>query len=202
MTSDVASEYVADFGVHLAIKPAVKVVTWLALPVLALSGFADHWTLVGLLAFSGAIGRTTYTGARALQAVFTGRPAPWVALGVGVLPVVGNAAFPVQLLAATRGQRGLVARFLVHDILSGIGRRLPIWGGADTLVEHAFNDMAGWLCTGGGRASVRPLHGWVSQQAQPAASGEAGEALEGAPSLVHGVGRASVPRAEGAAPRP
>lgn len=187
MTSDVASEYVADFGVHLAIKPAVKVVTWLALPVLALSGFADHWTLVGLLAFSGAIGRTTYTGARALQAVFTGRPAPWVALGVGVLPVVGNAAFPVQLLAATRGQRGLVARFLVHDILSGIGRRLPIWGGADTLVEHAFNDMAGWLCSGGRRVEVRPLN---VARAEVEMDGPGRGVLEEAPSLApsrHGV---------------
>ena len=41
-----------------------------------------------------------------------------------------------------RGGNGLVAQFLVHDILSGVGRRIPIWGGKDTLLEHRFNALA------------------------------------------------------------
>lgn len=200
MASDAASEYVADFGVHLAIKPAVKALTWLALPLLALAGVADHWTLVGLLAFSGAIGRTAYTGTRSVQALLSGRSVPWVALGVGLLPVIGNAAFPLQLLAATRGQGGLVARFLVHDLLSGIGRRLPIWGGADTLVEHGFNDVAGWLCSGGSREAVRPLRGARSDPARPAVVGKAADALEDAPSLAP-TGREVAPTESSAASR-
>lgn len=200
MNTDVASEYVADFGVHLAIKPAVKVLTWLVLPLLALSGLADHWTLVGLLAFSGALGRTVYTGGRTLQAALGRRPCPWVALGIGVLPVIGNAAFPIQLLAATRGRRGLVARFLVHDILSGLGRRLPIWGGADTLAEHTFNDLAGWLCGAGAGSAVRPLRGAPSPPGDEASKVAVAEALDRAPSLVRPTPDASSPTEEESAP--
>lgn len=200
MNTDVASEYVADFGVHLAIKPAVKVLTWLVLPLLALSGLADHWTLVGLLAFSGALGRTVYTGGRTLQAALGRRPCPWVALGVGALPVIGNAAFPIQLLAATRGPRGLVARFLVHDLLSGLGRRLPIWGGADTLAEHTFNHLAGWLCGGRARVAVRPLHGAASSPGRPGSQGAAADALDRAPSLVRLSPGASARKAEESKP--
>ena len=162
---------------------------------------ADHWTLVGLLAFSGALGRTLYTGGRTLQAALGRRPCPWVALGIGVLPVIGNAAFPIQLLAATRGQRGLVARFLVHDIISGLGRRLPIWGGADTLAEHTLNDLAGWLCGGGVRASVRPLRGAPSPLAHVGSKVAAPEALDRAPSLVRLRPESSAPMTEESAPR-
>jgi len=187
MASDEAAEYVADFGVHLAIKPVVKVLTWGALPLLALSGAADHWMLVGLLAFSGALGRTAYTAGRVLQAALRGRRAPWLALGVGALPVVGNAAFPIQLLAATRDRDARVARFLVHDILSGIGRRLPIWGGADTLLEHGFNRVALMLCAGGFTAKVTPLQaasiGAPMESRRPEGC-EAKGALERAPSLM------------------
>jgi hypothetical protein len=204
MTTDVASEYVADFGVHLAIKPAVKVLTWVALPLLALGGWADHWTLMGLLAFSGAIGRTAYTGARTAQAVLSGRPAPWVALTVGVLPVIGNAAFPMQLLAVTRGRSGLVARFLVHDLLSGLGRRLPIWGGADTLVEHACNGVAGWLCRDGAEVGVRPLRGAAAGSGpseQPHGADGAAVGLESVPSLTPSKPAVEAPASTAQAPR-
>ena len=186
MTSDEAAEYVADFGVHLAIKPAVKVLTWGSLPLLALSGAADHWMLVGLIAISGALGRTAYTAGRVLQAMLAGRQAPWIALGMGALPVVGNAAFPTQLLAATRGGDGRVARFLVHDILTGIGRRLPIWGGADTLLEHGFNRVALALCAGGAAARITPLQTVRRDAAAERAKAggcEPGDALERSPSL-------------------
>lgn len=137
-----AAEYIADFGVHLAIKPAVKLLVWGLVPVLALTGVLASWWAVTLIAFGGAIGRTLYTLGRTVQSLARGRRAPWVALLAGVVPVVGNAAYPLQLLAATRSGDGLAARFLVHDILSGVGRRLPIWGGKDTLIEHRFNALA------------------------------------------------------------
>ncbi|MDA1194654.1 MAG: hypothetical protein O2894_05670 [Planctomycetota bacterium] len=138
-----AAEYVADFGVHLAIKPAIKLMVWGLIPALKMMGVIDSWWLVGALAvYGGAIGRTVYTLGRTVQALIRGRPAPWIALAAGLLPIVGNAAYPLQLLAATHARDGLVARFLVHDILSGVGRRLPIWGGKDTLMEHWFNRLA------------------------------------------------------------
>ena len=204
MASDEAAEYVADFGVHLAIKPAVKVLTWGALPLLALSGAADHWMLVGLIATSGALGRTAYTAGRVLQAILAGRQAPWIALGMGALPVVGNAAFPTQLLAATRGGDGRVARFLVHDILSGVGRRLPIWGGADTLLEHAFNRVALALCAGGSAAKITRLQAVRVDSAAKRAQAdgcEPGDALERAPSLQPSEAAPERPEARRETPR-
>ncbi len=142
MLGNDAAEYIADFGVHLAIKPAVKLLVWGLVPVLALTGVLASWWAVTFIAFGGAIGRTLYTLGRTVQSLGRGRRAPWVALLAGMAPVVGNAAYPLQLLVATRGGNGLVAQFLVHDILSGVGRRLPIWGGKDTLLEHRFNALA------------------------------------------------------------
>ena len=142
MVGNDAAEYIADFGVHLAIKPAIKLLTWGLVPLLALTGVVGSWWVVTFIAFGGAIGRTLYTLGRTLQSLGRGRRAPWVALLTGMAPVVGNVAYPLQLLAATRGGDGLLAKFLVHDILSGVGRRIPIWGGKDTLLEHRFNALA------------------------------------------------------------
>ena len=157
MEAEQAAGYVADFGVHLAIKPAVKACTWAALPALALVGAADHWVLLGLLAMSGALARTAYTTARCVRALARGQRAPWVALGAGVVPVVGNVAFPLQLLAAGRGPSGDVARFLIQDVLSGVGRRLPVWGGPDTFTEHGLNAVGLALCDLGRPAEVAPV---------------------------------------------
>lgn len=142
MAGNDAGEYIADFGVHLAIKPAVKLVVWGLVPLLAILGVLGSWWAVALIAFGGAIGRTIYTLGRTVQSLTRGRRAPWIALLAGLAPVVGNAAYPLQLLASTRGGNGLVAQFLVHDILSGVGRRVPIWGGKDTLLEHWCNAIA------------------------------------------------------------
>jgi len=65
-----------------------------------------------------------------------------VALVVGALPTFGNAAYPLQLLAASTRRHGEAAPFLVHDIFSATGRRLPVWGGRDTLLEHRANAIA------------------------------------------------------------
>jgi len=147
-TSD-AGEYVADFGVHLAMKPGLKLITWGIVPLLQLTGYLDSWWIVGLLVvYGGAIGRTLYTFGRTLQALVRGRHLPVVALAVGLLPVVGNTAYPLQLLAASGTRDGGVAKFMVHDIFSAIGRRLPIWGGKDTLTEHRANAVATFVARG------------------------------------------------------
>ncbi len=143
MQTDNAAEYIADFGVHLAIKPGVKLLVWGLVPLLKVFGVIDSWWLVGAIAlYGGAIGRTLYTLGRTVQALVRGRSAPWIALLAGLAPVVGNAAYPLQLLAASSKGDVLAARFLVHDILSGVGRKIPIWGGKDTFLEHRFNALA------------------------------------------------------------
>jgi len=147
-TSDAAG-YVADFGVHLAMKPGLKLITWGVVPALKLTGYIDSWWLVGILVvYGGAIGRTLYTFSRTLQALVRGRHLPVVALAVGLLPVVGNAAYPLQLLATSSKKDGGVAKFMVHDIFSALGRRLPIWGGKDTLTEHRANAVATFVARG------------------------------------------------------
>jgi hypothetical protein len=84
-----------------------------------------------------------------------------VALGAGVLPVVGNAAYPAQLLYCSVETTGGLARFIVYDTFAAMGRAVPIWGGSDTLIEHAFNRLADrvvhWL--------AKPLPGLAAKDA-------------------------------------
>jgi hypothetical protein len=141
-TSD-AAEYLADFGVHLAMKPAVKLLSWGLVPLLGLLGVIDSWWIVGLLAvYGGALARTLYTLGRTVQAALRGRQLPVVALAAGLLPVFGNSAYVLQLLTTSSQKDGHVAKFMVHDLFSAIGRRVPIWGGKDTLTEHRINALA------------------------------------------------------------
>lgn len=139
---DDASAYLADFSVHLGIKPLVKIMVWGIFPALwALGLVSGSFTAVVIVA-GGAIGRTIYTTWRMMQAFSQNQSLPWVALVVGVIPVMGNMAYPIQLLFSSLDHNGWLARFIVFDIATSIGRRIPIWGGADTLTEHMFNRSA------------------------------------------------------------
>ena len=139
------SSYLTDFAVHLAIKPACKAVTWVVLPLLAQLTVVPFWIVLMGLFFGGSIARTSYTAFRALQAQLSGLPIPWIALSVGLLPVVGTAAYPSQILGAGRSGQGKLAGLLLYGTFTAIGRRLPIWGGEDTATEHAFNRIADWI---------------------------------------------------------
>jgi len=142
---DDASAYLADFGVHLAIKPLVKAIEWWVMPALWALGVIDEATLAIVLVCGGSAARTAYTGGRFIQAMFNGRRRPWVALGVGMLPVVGNSAYPAQLVACSHERSGGLARFILDDTLARMGRAIPIWGGRDSLLEHRFNRVAQWF---------------------------------------------------------
>ena len=58
------SVYLADFGVHLAIKPFVKVAEWLIVPILYAFGTVDEATLGLAILFGGCLARTLYTAGR------------------------------------------------------------------------------------------------------------------------------------------
>lgn len=136
------SEYITDFAVHLFIKPLVKGFQWLVIPLLYGMGILQSEILIGFLLVSGgAIGRTAYTTGRLIQASLSGQRRPWVALGIGVLPVVGNGAYPAQLILCSNRRNQTLARFVLYDLFATIGRHLPIWGGDDTLTEHWFNRL-------------------------------------------------------------
>ena len=139
LRQDEASAYLTDFSVHLVIKPFVKGFQWGVLPALWLSGTINEMVFALLLVGGGPIGRTAYTSWRMVQATWMQMRKPWVALFVGVLPVVGNLAYPLQLVYSSTDSSGALARFIVYDLAARIGRAVPIWGGADSRVEHFFN---------------------------------------------------------------
>ncbi len=153
---DETSAYITDFVVHLMIKAPIKAAQWLLIPPALALGWLDVTSAAFLLLTGGFIGRTLYTCARVAQAFAAGQRRPWVALGFGLLPVVGNAAYPAQLLQGSTERSGDLARFILYDTLAAAGRTVPIWGGADSLIEHACNRLGDvavrWLTSPESRA--------------------------------------------------
>ena len=139
MESQEASSYLTDFGMHLAVKPFVKLIQFGVVPILVASSLLSPEGGVLLVAVGGAVVRTLYTCLRIIQNAFRGRERPWLALFVGTLPMVGNLAFPLQVVYSSGKQGGLVARFILFDSFARFGKMFPIWGGEDTLPEHLLN---------------------------------------------------------------
>lgn len=133
--------YLTDFAVHLMIKPPVKVLEWFIVPTLFALGWLGGVTSAILIVGGGLIARTLYTAGRSVQAIGQGERPPWVALGIGILPIVGNAAYPAQLLYSSTESGGELARFIIHDVFAASGRAVPIWGGKDSLTEHFANRL-------------------------------------------------------------
>jgi hypothetical protein len=150
-----AARDISDFGVHLAIKAPVSMVQYWVLPGLFLVGVIDAVTLALGVALGESVCRTVYTGSRVVQCISRGTNAPWVALAVGVIPVIGIAAFPLQLVRSAGADKRGLARFIVCDTFATIGRAVPVWGGRDSLVEHWFNRVGRSLVTGGIRGPLR-----------------------------------------------
>jgi len=142
---DEASAYLTDFTVHLSIKPFMKVVQWGIFPILWGTGLINNAAFVILLLIGGSIGRTLYTSYRFVQAMMSNQRKPWVALLVGLLPIVGNAAYPLQLVHSSAEKTGGISRFILYDVASTMGRAVPIWGGADSRTEHCFNRMSRYV---------------------------------------------------------
>ncbi|MEM6578403.1 MAG: hypothetical protein AAF678_07915 [Pseudomonadota bacterium] len=134
-----ASVYMTDFGIHLAIKPAVKAVQYWVLPALFAFGVLNAATLAVLILAGGSLARSAYTLGRLLQSAARGAEKPWIALWVGVLPIVGNLAYPAQMIYSSGGKDEKLAQFMMDDGFARVGRHLPIWGGEDTWTEHAWN---------------------------------------------------------------
>lgn len=142
LRQDEASDYLTDFGVHLAIKPFVKTLQLWVVPTLFAFGVIESGIVAGaIFVAGGAIGRTAYTTGRMIQSAFRRQRLPWLALVLGVLPVVGNAAYPAQLVYHGAHKGHCIARFILHDTFARIGQHFPIFGGNDTLTEHWFNRL-------------------------------------------------------------
>ena len=137
-----SATFATDFGVHLAIKPFVKGFEYWVCPLLYALGFLSEGAVALIMLTAGPAARSLYTGGRIVQNSLRGKERPWTALAVGAFPVVGNFAFPIQLLRSSREEEDDLARFLLYDGFARVGARIPIWGGEDTLTEHRLNRLA------------------------------------------------------------
>ena len=137
------TDYLSDFGVHLGMKVFVKIAEYGLFPLVYLAGYINELTLGLIILMGGALSRTVYTGFRMFQATAEGKEIPWLAFFLGMIPLmIGNIAYPCQMIYSATGKRGKVAGFIVYDIFTRIGGWIPIWGGEDTLTEHYFNHSA------------------------------------------------------------
>ncbi|MEM7315917.1 MAG: hypothetical protein AAF497_22505, partial [Planctomycetota bacterium] len=124
--------YTRGFGMHLALKALAPVILpakvgglaaflaggspWFLLPMIltpmlrSMVTLANAWT-------------TRHEGVSHREAFLT-----------GILPWVGSVAYPMQMFS-TRPQ---LSTFLIRDAASKLGRRLPIYGGADSRTEMAM----------------------------------------------------------------
>jgi hypothetical protein len=124
--------YVRGFGAHLALK----VLTPIAVPakyggLAAFLASGNLWFLLPMLLMPAA--RTLITLASWWSSRVENVP-HGEALLAGLLPVVGSAAFPLQLFAA----RSELSTFLIRDAASKLGRRIPIYGGPNSRTEIAL----------------------------------------------------------------
>jgi hypothetical protein len=153
-----SSAWLSDFAVHVAIKPLVKGIEWVAFPALLMAGVVDEATVGLAILAGGSVSRTLYTAGRVLHDLLRGRRAPWVALGVGTLPVIGNLAFPAQIAWRSREEADLAAQFLLY---ADLGRprhpaRVPREPSSRSVRTHGTTAAAFPLKSGGRRAHHGP----------------------------------------------
>jgi hypothetical protein len=139
------SSYGADFAMHVAMQPVLRLGRWFLIPSLLAAGLLDGPAAGVLLFASGMIARTLYTAGRLIQAGAMGARRPWVALAVGAIPVLGNLAYPAQLAYRAAEEHGSLARFLLADAGAALGRAVPLWGGKGSLLEHYLSRFPGLL---------------------------------------------------------
>ncbi|MFV0268688.1 MAG: hypothetical protein ACK5HT_16305, partial [Draconibacterium sp.] len=142
---ELASPYLSDFIILIGLKPLMNVVELFVLPALFAAGLINEAVLVLGVALGGIIYRTLYTLGRmiyerlVLPAVK--RHPRWIALFVGMIPTFGNLAYPTQMVYAASSKSLELSEFLMYDISTRIGAKIPIWGGKDTFTEHFFNHL-------------------------------------------------------------
>ena len=137
---DEVSTYLTDFSVHLALKPLDQFITYIIVPLVVASLNMEVSQGVILVVLVGPVIRTSYTVWRFTHSVVRKRRHfPIIALLVGVLPVVGNLAYPAELFFRGSNNRDHLAKFILYSFIAKIGTKLPVWGGKDSGTEHFFN---------------------------------------------------------------
>lgn len=135
-----SSAYLTDFSIHIALKPLVKIFAWGIFPLLIATQVFSLKTGAFLIVLAGPFARTSYTTWRISNSLVQSRPyIPWLAMLLGVLPAIGNLAYPAELLYRSTGKKDRLAKFIAYSFSAKIGARVPVWGGQDTETEHFFN---------------------------------------------------------------
>lgn len=134
--------YLTDFWIQaIATKPAVKLVQFGFVAPLMATGGIGLVPGTFLIVMGGSLVRTAYTLGRCVHIGLKRQRPPWVALLVGTIPVLGNTAFLVQKAWSLTSAEGKLAAFLLYDIVTWIGQKIPIWGGPDGGLEHRLNHL-------------------------------------------------------------
>lgn len=141
LNEDDVGENLSHLGMHMALKPATKVIQASLLPALYLAGVLSLPVFLALLAVGGALPRSLYTVWVCLCRFRQGRTLPVLALMVGLIPVVGALAFAIELLRDARRSNESIAQFLAYDRAAALGRAVPIWGGEGSLLEHSASRL-------------------------------------------------------------
>ncbi len=137
---DEISAYLTDFSIHIGVKPFIKVFIWGFLPLLIAAGSVGFGTAALVILWTGPVVRTVYTLWRMVASMLRSRPHyPWVALFVGILPMLGNLAYPMEILYQSAGRGNVLGKFMTCAFSARIGSKIPVWGGRDTGTEHFFN---------------------------------------------------------------
>jgi len=129
-----ARETVTDFAAHQAVLPALRWVQGIAATALAMTG--QFGLAAATVLFGGAAMRTGYSTVRLAKLALAGQRPPGTALLVGMLPLVGRLAYPIQLLRRADGELLELARFTLYDACARFGAAIPLWGGRDSVTEH------------------------------------------------------------------
>ncbi len=131
-------EYARCFGMHLSLKLITPVL--LPLKIGGVAAFAATGEIKFLLPMLVAPAlRTAITLWRMLRNGWRGLKYG-EALLVGMLPLFGILAYPVQMFASHRR----LSTFLIRDCAARIARCLPIYGGRNTRTEMAAIKAANW----------------------------------------------------------
>jgi hypothetical protein len=124
-------EYARCFGMHLSIKLATPVL--MPLKVGGFAAFAATGSFLYLLPMIvSPVLRTLITLIRMVGRSGTGT-AYGEALLIGVLPVIGNLAFPIQMYSS----HPRLSIFLIRDAAARLSQLFPVYGGRDSRLEIA-----------------------------------------------------------------
>ncbi len=153
--NDEISAYLSDFSIHIGVKPFIKAFMWGILPLMIATGAVGLGTAALIILWTGSAVRTVYTLWRIATSILRARPHyPWVALSVGIIPMLGNLAYPMEILYQSAGRGNVLGKFMACAFSARMGAGIPVWGGRDTATEHFFNRLGHRITTIKFRARV------------------------------------------------